>query len=402
MPAIKNITGQKIYNSLGDPTLEVKLELESGESCRASVPTGALVAKYEAISLKDIDQSINHIDGPIAAILRGKDIFNQQEIDQTLISLDNTENKSRLGGNTLLGVSLAVGRAGASASRQPLYRYLAAMHFGRDRVTLQLPVPIFNLINGGAHADNNLTMQDFMVVPTAENTNFAQKLAMGVKVYKTLEKQLINLKKITNVGDEGGFAPQLNSNEEALEILTGAIQKAGFKPGTEVALAVDVAADGIPQLSIATYPYEPQEYYRRISQEYSVIMLEDPFKQDDWQSWMDITRDLGAKLAIVGDDLFSTNLARLKRGIEVKAANSISVKPNQIGTLTETLEVIRLAQQNSLEVQISHRAGETEDTFIADLAVAVGAKYLKAGAPSRGERIAKYDQLLRIEKEILG
>jgi enolase len=400
MANIKTITGQKIFNSLGEPTLEVQVILETGETSRASVPSGAFTGKYEAVSLKDIDKTVRNIAGPILQSLRGQDPIQQKEIDGILISLDNTSDKSQLGGNTLLGVSLAVARSAALLVKKPLYQYLAEM-FGRQLAEAQIPSPMFNLINGGAHADNNLTMQEFMVVPVGQNLKFSQKFEMGTKIFQTLEKQLKILGKSTNTGDEGGFAPQLNSNEEALEILVEAIQKAGFKPGQDAELAIDVAADGIPQLSIATYPYQPIEYYRRVTSDYPLTVLEDPFKQDDWQGWIDITSQLGSKVSIVGDDLFSTNLERLKRGIQMKAANSISIKPNQIGTLTETLEVIKLAQQNKMQIQISHRAGETEDTFISDLAVAVGAEYLKAGAPNRGERIAKYDQVLRIEKELL-
>ncbi|TSC93035.1 MAG: enolase [Candidatus Berkelbacteria bacterium Licking1014_7] len=390
MPVIKNITGQKIYNSLGDPALEVEVELDSGEKARASAPSGAIVAKYEAVDIKNIDHVAENANGIILQNLKGKDIFLQAEIDKTLINLDGTENKSQLGANALLSVSIAVARVASLAQKMPFYQYLAKLYGGDKQVRMNLPSPMFNLINGGVHADNNLTMQDFMVVPIDSDLSFSQKMAIGVKIFKTLEKKLKLMGKAINVGDEGGFAPQLNSNEEALEFLVEAIKKAGFAPGKEVVLAVDVAADNIPQLSIATYPYQPIDYYRRVCVEYPLTILEDPFKQDDWQGWADATADLGSKIAIVGDDLFSTNINRLKKGIEMKAGNSISVKPNQIGTLSETFAVIKLAREANFEVQISHRAGETEDDFIADLAVAVGAKYLKAGAPNRGELPDKF------------
>ncbi len=401
MSKIAKITGQKIVNCLGDNTIEVRVELDNGLSERASVPSGAIRGKYEAVSVPDLDKAIQNIATVITENLRGRDPIDQSGVDKILIALDNTPNKSNLGANTVLGVSLAVARVASLSEGIKLYQHIANL-FGRKDPIKRLPDPMLNLINGGAHADNNLSFQDFMIVPVGEGLDFASKLEKGVKVFHTLKELLHNMGQKVNVGDEGGFAPELYSNEEAMELLVSAITKSGFIPKEEIAIAIDVAADGIPDLSIATYPQMPLEYYQKIVKNYPIKILEDPYKQDDWTSWTVLNEKLGAIISIVGDDLFATNLARLGKGIETKVANSISVKPNQIGTLSETLEVIRKAQVANFEIQISHRAGETEDTFIADLAVATQAKYIKAGAPNRGERVAKYDQILRIEKELKG
>jgi enolase len=393
---IDSIRGIEIFDSRGVPTLEVHCTLDTGHKTIASVPSGAFAGKYEAVPVTDIAIAIRNIANVIAPNLKGYDPADQKNIDQLLITLDGTPNKQSLGANTILGVSMAVARAGAIANSKHLTTHLRDL-FG---ATPQMPVktsPMFNVINGGAHADNNLTFQEFMVVPLNPELSFAQKMLQGHKIFKVLKNRLDQMGKSTNVGDEGGFAPDLNSNDEAMEILVEAIQEAGFTPGSEVGIALDVAANGIEDLMIATYPRQPLDYYQAIVAGYPIISLEDPFKEDAWADWSALTQAVGNRVALVGDDLFGTNPARLKQGIASKSANAISIKPNQIGTVTETLETIKLALESGIEYQISHRAGETEDTFIADLAFACQARFIKAGAPNRGERIAKYNEMIRLE-----
>lgn len=390
---IKKIKGIEIFDSRGQPTLEVHCLLDSGQTTSASVPSGVITGQFEASTI-DIPRAISNIDAVINSSLVGQDPANQASIDELMISIDGTANKDNLGGNTLLGVSIAICRAGAIATSRTLVEHLRSqIDISNSGVSLK---PMFNIINGGAHADNNLSFQEFMVVPLNNDLTFFQKIEQGRKVFSQLKARLEQAGKSTNVGDEGGFAPELNSNEEAIEIMLEVIEEAGFRPGIDFGLALDIAADGIPDLTIATYPKSPLSYYESISNQYPIISIEDPFKDDDWANWTGLTQSIGGKLSLVGDDLFSTNQSRLKAGIERKAANSISIKPNQIGTVTETLRTIKLAQSNNIDYQISHRSGETEDTFISDLAVATYAKFLKAGAPNRGERIAKYNQVVRL------
>lgn len=393
---ITGIKGIEIFDSRGSLTLEVHLKLSGGQLVIASVPTGAFTSKYEAVAAKDIQAAVRNVNGIIAKSIIGQDPINQKQIDSILISLDGTSNKEQLGANTLLGVSIAAARAGSVAINKTL-----ALHL-RDTFEFQPsnpnPTPMFNVVNGGAHADNNLSFQEFMVVPLNNSLTFREKMLQGKKVFDILKKRLDDNGKSTNVGDEGGFAPEYDSNDEAIEILVEAIQEAGFTPGQDMGIAIDIAAGGIPDLNIATYPKNPLDYYNYICSEYPIIALEDPFTDDAWQDWANLTSAIGGRVQIIGDDLFTTNVERLKLGIRNKAANAISIKPNQIGTVTETVETIKLALQNNISFQISHRSGETEDTFISDLAIASNAAYFKAGAPNRGERIAKYNQIIRLEE----
>lgn len=407
MSKIQSLDGQIILDSRGVPTIEATVVLEGGARGVASVPAGALTGRYEAKIQTDLTKSVNALRTSIGPAMRGRDATEQAKLDQYLIELDGTQDKSNLGANTILGTSLAIARAAAAARSVPLYRHIMDL-YSPGMPIAHLPTPMFNLINGGAHADNNIPFQDFMIVPASpagglsEEMSFREKLEIGRHIFATLKKQLEALKLSTNVGEEGGYAPQFTSNEEAVEILSEAIARAGYEPRAQVSIAIDVAAGGIADLKAVTYPHAPIDYYDRLITEYPIETLEDPFGEDDWQDWTNITGRLGPRAFITGDDLFSTNMTRLGQGIERKAANSISVKPNQIGTLSETLQVIKLAKDANMAVQISHRAGETEDTFIAHLAVATASQFIKAGAPNRGERIAKYNELLRIEKELLG
>lgn len=392
---ITGIKGIEIFDSRGISTLEVHCLLNNGSIYIASVPSGAFAGLYEATPTKDIKTAINNIENVIAPILKDKDPASQEEIDSSLISADGTENKQHLGGNTIIGVSMAIARAGAAAKGISLVQHIADLYNFPSAETSV--TPLFNIINGGAHADNNLTFQEFMVIPLGQGVPFFEKMKQGRMVFQTLKKRLEQMKKSTNVGDEGGFAPELNSNEEAIEILIESIQESGFTPGSDFGIGLDIAAGGIPDLMIATYPKQPLQYYQDLVNDYPIVCLEDPFKDDDWGSWSDLTSAIGSRVSIVGDDLFSTNPNRLRQGIKQNAANSISIKPNQVGTVTETLQTIKLAKENNYDFQISHRAGETEDTFISDLTIATNSRYIKAGAPNRGERIAKYNQIIRIQ-----
>lgn len=410
MPPIKSIQGQKILDSSGRSTLEVTVALADGAIGVDSVPTGLHVGRYEVAIIDDITRAIANLDNAITPALIGSESTNQTEIDRIMLELDGSRDKRNLGGNTLLGVSLACARATANSLKKPLFIYLRELynqsisHLNQSTnstglTSYALPTPIFNIIDGGKHADNLLSFQEFLVIPEIEGT-FDNQLNVGYRVFIAARKILERMGQQVSVGEEGGYAPKLQTNEEALEILVEAIIEAGFKPKEQVSIGIDVAASAIPDLRVATYPYSPEEYYLRLIRNYPISFLEDPFGEDDWPAWVSVTRQLGNLITIVGDDLFSTNLNRLKMGIEQKAANCISIKPNQIGTLTEALQAIRLAEECHFHVMVSHRARETEDTFIADLASAVQAKYIKAGAQNRGERIAKYNQLLRIERAL--
>ena len=408
---IARIEGREILDSRGNPTVEVDVTLESGELGRAAVPSGASTGTHEAVELRDGDQrryhgkgvrkAVGHVNEEIAASLRGADASDQRGIDERLINLDGTANKSRLGANAVLGASLAVARAAALAEGQPLYRGLAE---GRE---LLMPVPMMNILNGGRHAQTRVDFQEFMVVPVGA-PSFSEGLRWGTEVFHTLKDILRERGLSTGQGDEGGFAPELDANEEAMRLLVEAIERSEHQPGTDVCIALDPAAsefyrDGRYQLSGEGRSLQAQELIDRWASwidRYPVISIEDGLAEDDWEGWRLLTSKLGKRVQLVGDDIFVTNVVRLRHGIEEGIGNSILIKVNQIGTLTETLETMATARRAGYSTVISHRSGETEDTFIADLAVATGAGQIKAGAPSRSERVAKYNRLLRIEEEL--
>ena len=396
MSAIQQIHGREILDSRGDTTLEVEIHLTDNAVGRASVPSGASNGRWEAFKLADIKQAISNVD-VVAKNLIGQDALDQEKIDLLLINSDGSDNKANLGSNVTLAISLAVAEAAAIASKKPLYMYLHSIAGVQEG--LRMPIPMFNIINGGRVADSGLAFQAFMIVPTGGNS-YHDRLWNGVKIFKALKAELVQMGQSVAVGDEGGFAPHLNSNEEAIEVMLTAIGRTGLRPRQDVDLALDVAASAIPDLKPITYPLDPLSYYEKIVTDYPIALLEDPLTEDDWAGWSTLTGRIGSRVKLVGDDLFTTNRVRLERGINEHAANAIVIKPDQIGTLTETLQAIRLARSASMAIVISHRSGETESTFIADLAVAVGAEYIKTGAPSRGERVAKYNQLLRIEEAL--
>lgn len=412
MSIIESVIAREILDSRGNPTVEAEVLLESGALGRAAVPSGASTGENEAVELRDADKTrylgkgvrlaVEHVNKSIANALVGQDAFDQVLIDQTMIDLDDTPNKSRLGANALLSVSLATARAAATELEIPLYRYLG----GTNARTL--PVPLMNIINGGAHADNNVDFQEFMIVP-AGAPSFAEALRWGTEVFHTLKGVLKKKGYSTAVGDEGGFAPSLKSNEEAIESILEAITQAGYKPGEEIAIALDPAASEF--YSEGSYVFKKSdkrvltseqmvEYWINWTKQYPIISIEDGLSEHDWTGWAALTGEIGDTVQLVGDDLFVTNVQYLERGIEEIVANSILIKVNQIGTLTETLDAIELARTNNYTAIISHRSGETEDPFIADLAVATNAGQIKTGSTSRTDRIAKYNQLLRIEEEL--
>ncbi|MCR3921812.1 MAG: phosphopyruvate hydratase [Firmicutes bacterium] len=402
---------REILDSRGNPTLEVDVLLASGAFGRAAVPSGASTGAFEAVELRDDDkhrylgkgvlQAIQNVNDIIAPALGEMDALEQAKIDQTLIELDGTPNKGKLGANAILGVSMAVAKAAANAVGLPLYRYLGGVNANL------LPVPMMNILNGGKHADNNVDIQEFMVMPVGA-PNFKEALRMGTEIFHHLKKVLQKEGLNTSVGDEGGFAPNLSSNEAALEEIVKAIEAAGYRPGVDIMLALDVAAteiyrDGLYHLAGEGLQKTPQEmvaYYQQLVNAYPIASIEDGLAEDDWDGWKLLTETLGDKIQLVGDDLFVTNMKRLQRGIDTAIGNSILIKLNQIGTVTETLDCIRLAQQYGYTTVISHRSGETADVIIADLAVATTAGQIKTGAPSRVDRVAKYNQLLRIEEEL--
>lgn len=410
MPTILDIFGREVLDSRGNPTVEAEVYLEDGSMGRAIVPSGASTGSREALELRDKDekrykgkgvtQAVKNINEIIAPELIGMDALDQYLIDKTMIELDGTENKSRLGANAILAVSLAVARAGANYLGIPLYAYLGGIQ------ARELPVPLMNVINGGKHADNPLDFQEYMIVPLGPN--FRESLRWAVEVFQTLRSILKSKGLNTNVGDEGGFAPYIEKNEEPLSILVEAIKKAGFEPGKDVALALDPAAsefyeDGKYNLQAEGKSLSSDEmiaFYEYLVEKYPIVSIEDGLSEKDWEGWQKLTQRLGKKIQLVGDDIFVTNPKILAEGIEKGIGNAILIKVNQIGTLTETLDTIRLAHQNGYKTVISHRSGETEDTFIADLAVAVNSGQIKTGSLSRTDRIAKYNQLLRIEEEL--
>ena len=410
MPTIERVTAREILDSRGNPTLEVEVELANGTIGRAAVPSGASTGRYEAVELRDGDKSrfggkgvlraIANVNEVIASELIGTLATDQATVDHNLIQLDGTDNKSRLGANAILGASLAVAHAAANLLNMPLYHYLGGG-------TYTLPVPMLNILNGGKHAANSTDLQEFMVVP-AGAASFSQALQMGAEVYQSLKKVLKDRGLDTNVGDEGGFAPALPSNNQAVEAVLAAIEKAGYKPGKDCFIALDPAASEfyknkkyvLAREGVSLSSQEMVEYYVKWVSQYPIISIEDGMAEDDWAGWQLITEKLGDKVLLVGDDLYVTNVNRLSKGIKLKASNAILIKPNQIGTLTETIAAVEMAQQAGWKAVVSHRSGETEDTTIADLAVGLNTGLIKAGAPCRSERTAKYNRLLRIEEEL--
>ncbi|SHF57825.1 enolase [Caldanaerobius fijiensis DSM 17918] len=413
MSTIVDIHAREILDSRGNPTVEVEVELDSGVIGRAAVPSGASTGAFEAIELRDNDKgryngkgvltAVKNVNEVIAPEIIGLDATDQVRIDKTMLALDGTKNKGKLGANAILGVSLAVARAAAEEAGLPLFQYLGGVN------AKQMPVPMLNILNGGKHADNNVDIQEFMIMAVGA-TSFSECLRMSAEVFHSLKSVLSSKGLNTAVGDEGGFAPNLKSNEEALEVLVEAIKKAGYVPGKDVCLAIDVAStelykdDGLYHFEgegVVRSASELISYYEELVSKYPIISIEDGCAEEDWDGWKLLTERLGKKVQLVGDDLFVTNTERLEKGIKMGVANSILIKVNQIGTLTETLDAIEMAKRAGYTAVVSHRSGETEDTTIADLVVAVNAGQIKTGAPSRTERVAKYNQLLRIE-ELLG
>ena len=390
MAKIKKIKGRQVFDSRGNPTVEAEVFLKDGHFASAIVPSGASTGTYEAFELRDknnknylgksVLKAVENINGPIKKALNNIDINDQKKIDKTLIDLDNTEQKKKLGANAILAVSIASCKLAAIEKNTPLYKYLG------NSKSYQLPIPLLNIINGGVHAKNNLDIQEFMIRPEKVKS-FSEAIRRSFLVIQNLKGMVDN----TNVGDEGGFAPNLTNNEEAIELIIKAIEKSGFKPGEEISICLDVAANELNEKKTIDYYYE-------LTKKYPIKSIEDPFTEDDWKSWKKITKE--TNIQIVGDDLFATNISRLQKGIKEKAANAILIKPNQIGTVTETLEVIKFAQKNKFKTIISHRSGDSEDTFIADLAVGTKSSQIKTGSLSRSERVAKYNRLLRIEEEL--
>ncbi len=408
MAIIETIHAREILDSRGNPTVEVEVVLDDGSTARAAVPSGASTGAFEAAELRDegkrylgkgVENAVKNVNEKIAPIICGFDAQDQRLIDDEMIALDGTKNKSKLGANAILGVSLASARAAAESSDLSFFKYIG----GPTAHTL--PVPMMNILNGGAHADTNVDIQEFMVAPIGATT-FKESLRWGAEIYHSLKSVLKKQGLATSIGDEGGFAPNLASNRAALDLILEAIEKAGFKPGKEIALAMDVAATEFHEKGV--YNFEGKQltsdeminYYAELVNAYPLVSIEDPLDEDDWDGWKKMTAQLGSKIQIVGDDLFVTNPERLSRGIENQTANALLVKVNQIGTLTETMDAVALAHRSGYRSMMSHRSGETEDTTIADLAVALECGQIKTGAPARSERVAKYNQLLRIEEEL--
>jgi enolase len=411
MKAIVDVFAREIIDSRGNPTVEVDVYLEDGTLGRAAVPSGASTGAHEAVELRDGDLSrfqgkgvlnaVENVNSIIAPELMGMDALDQAGIDMFLQDLDGTANKSKLGANAILGVSLAVAKAAANSLKMPLYRYVGGVN------AKELPVPMMNILNGGEHADNNVDIQEFMIMPVGAES-FGQCLQMGVEVFHSLKSVLMTKGLNTAVGDEGGFAPNLASSEEALNVIVEAIKKAGYEPGQDILLALDVASTELYQdgkyvftgENVTRTSDEMISYYEDLINRYPIVSIEDGLAEDDWEGWEKMTSQLGHKVQLVGDDLFVTNTERLEKGIATGVGNSILIKVNQIGTLTETLEAIEMAKKAGYTAVVSHRSGETEDTTIADIAVAANAGQIKTGAPSRTDRVAKYNQLLRIEEEL--
>jgi len=414
MGTILGVTARQILDSRGNPTVEVDVYTSTGAMGRAAVPSGASTGAHEAVELRDNDKktyvgkgvlkAVNNVNTAINDELKGMNIFGQSAIDNKMIALDGTENKGNLGANAILGVSMAVAKAAAQESGMPLYRYVGGVN------ARLLPVPMMNILNGGAHADNSIDFQEFMVMPTGAET-FSDALRMGTEVFHHLKKVLKDKGLSTNVGDEGGFAPNIKSNEEAIQIVLKAIEAAGYKPGKDIFIAMDAAATEFYDSKAKVYHFhkstgekltssEMVSYWKDWTAKYPIVSIEDGLAEDDWAGWQELTNVIGEKVQLVGDDLFVTNVKRLQKGIDEGIANSILVKVNQIGTLTETINAVNLAKENAYTSVMSHRSGETEDTTIADLAVALNTGQIKTGSASRSDRIAKYNQLLRIEEDL--
>ena len=408
MTNIESIKAREILDSRGNPTVEVDVALSDGSQARAAVPSGASTGAFEAAELRDggsrylgkgVANAVSNVTSKIAPAVKGMDAFDQRALDQKMIDLDSTVNKSSLGANAILGVSLAVAKAGAVSKKLPFYSFI-----GGKEANL-LPVPMMNILNGGAHADTNVDIQEFMIAPIGAES-FKEALRWGAEIYHSLKSVLKKRGLATSIGDEGGFAPNLDSNRAALDLIIEAIEKAGYKVGSQIALAMDVAAtefyhDGAYSFEGSSLSSaEMIAYYKGLVDSYPLVSIEDPLSEDDWDGWGSITKDLGSRVQLVGDDLFVTNPSRLARGIETQTANALLVKVNQIGTLTETLDAVAMAHKAGYRSMMSHRSGETEDTTIADLAVAASCGQIKTGAPARSERVAKYNQLLRIEEEL--
>jgi enolase len=414
MPFINNLTARQILDSRGNPTIEVEVVTDAGFFGRAAVPSGASTGKHEAVELRDgdknyylgkgVQKAVNNVNSVIKQELNGMYVFDQAAIDKKLISLDGTDNKSNLGANAILGVSLAVAKAAAEESRLPLYKYVGGINANT------LPIPMMNILNGGAHADNGLDFQEYMVMPIGAST-FSEGLRMGVEIFHHLKKVLKDKNFSTNVGDEGGFAPNIQSNEEAIKYVLKAIESAGYKPGKDVFIAMDAASSEFYDAKSKRYHFKKSsgekltssqmvDFWADWAKKYPIVSIEDGMAEDDWEGWKLLTDKLGKKIQLVGDDLFVTNVNRLQKGIENNTANSILVKVNQIGSLTETINAVQLAYKNSYTAVMSHRSGETEDSTIADLAVALNTGQIKTGSASRSDRVAKYNQLIRIEEQL--
>ena len=416
---IQDIKSMQILDSRGNPTVQVEVITEDGYVGKASVPSGASTGSFEAVELRDgdknnylgksVEKAVENVNKKIAKKIIGMNVYDQRKIDIEMIKLDDTPNKSNLGANAILGVSLAVAKAAAHSLGIELYQYIGGIY------GMEMPIPMMNILNGGKHSENNINIQEFMIMPVGEIT-FAERLKRGTEIYHTLKKVLKEKGHNVGVGDEGGFAPNLNNEEDALECITEAIKKAGYEPGKDIKLALDIAStemyEEAKKIGEKGYYFcktkelktenEMVEYLINLCEKYPISSIEDGLAEEDWEGWKILTEKLGNKIQLVGDDLFVTNPKRLKRGINRNIANSILIKLNQIGTLTETLETIKLAKKNGYNVIISHRSGETEDTTIADIAVAVNAGQIKTGAPCRTDRVAKYNRLLYIENEIIG
>ena len=414
MTKISYVNGREILDSRGNPTVEVDVRLISGASGRAAVPSGASTGEHEAVELRDNDedrylgkgvqQAAENVRTSIARLLVGKNVFEQTEIDSDMCDLDGTDNKSNLGANAILGVSLAVAKAAADELGQPLYRYIGGTN------AKELPLPMMNILNGGSHADNNVDIQEFMVMP-AGASSFTEALRMGAEIFHSLKAVLQKRNCNTAVGDEGGFAPDLDSNEEAIAVIIEAIERAKYVPGEDVLLALDAASSEFYNRDTGTYqlmaedqpnksPEDMVRFYTELCEKYPIVSIEDGMDENDWEGWKSLTDAIGDKVQLVGDDLFVTNTTRLQKGIDEQIGNSILIKVNQIGTLTETLDAIELARRFNYTAVVSHRSGETEDTTIADLVVATNAGQIKTGSLSRTDRVSKYNQLLRIEEEL--
>ncbi len=414
MSFISDVKARQILDSRGNPTVEVDIVTENGFVGRAAVPSGASTGKYEAVELRDnekehwmgkgVGKAVNHVNSTILSAIIGDNVFEQRLIDDKMIRLDGTDNKAKLGANAILGVSLAVAKAAAQESGQSLYRYIGGVN------AYTLPAPMMNILNGGSHADNSIDFQEFMIMPLGAES-FSQALKMGVEVFHHLKKVLKSKNYSTNVGDEGGFAPNIKSNKEAIEIVLQSIESAGFRPGEDIYIAMDAAASEFYKEEEKCYHFHKSTgeklssddmvaYWKEWVDQYPIVSIEDGLHEDDWAAWTKLNAAIGSKVQLVGDDLFVTNTRKLQKGIDVKAANSILIKVNQIGSLSETIDAVSLAKTHSFTSVMSHRSGETEDTTISDLAVALNTGQIKTGSASRSDRIAKYNQLIRIEEEL--